>query len=71
MKFLNALSAEAFNKKYPVGTRFNYQSVKDLTPVVASVTRSEAWALGHGDVVVKLEGIVGGVLITHLSEVSN
>jgi hypothetical protein len=33
---------------------------------VQTKTRSEAWALGHGAVVVKVEGRAGGVDITHL-----
>lgn len=35
---------------------------------VKTVIKSEAWQLGHGEWVCKLEGISGGVAISHLEE---
>lgn len=60
------MTAEQFNQKYPIGTAFKYYPIKGLPDFDETATRSEAWALGHGDVVVKVEGRTGGVLIEHL-----
>lgn len=30
---------------------------------------SKAWELGHGDIVCMVEGVSGGVLISHLEEI--
>ncbi|QKJ05492.1 hypothetical protein [Yersinia bercovieri] len=67
--FLKGLSAEIFNQKYPVGSRFNYFSVKGIPDSVEVVTRTEAWALGHGDVVVSVNGRAGGLHIEHMKPV--
>lgn len=64
--FLKGLSADKFNQKYPVGTRFHYFSVKGIPDSVEVVTRTEAWALGHGAVVVSVNGRAGGLSIDHL-----
>ncbi|EKN5087082.1 hypothetical protein ACOZ7N_004549, partial [Yersinia enterocolitica] len=67
--FLKGLSAEIFNQKYPVGSRFNYFSVKGIPDSVEVVTRTEAWALGHGDVVVSVNGRAGGLHIEHMKPI--
>jgi hypothetical protein len=54
--FLKGLSAKRFNQKYPVG----------IPDCVEVVTRTEAWALGHGAVVVSVNGRAGGLSIEHL-----
>ena len=60
------MSAAIWNSKNKVGDKFIYQSVKGVTPLVDVVTRSEAWDLGHGDTVVKVTGVTGGVCVGHL-----
>ena len=60
------MTAEEFNDTYPVGTLVRYQPVKGYVERVDTCTRSGAWTLGHGAVVVKIEGQVGGVSIDHL-----
>lgn len=67
--FLKGLSADKFNQKYPVGTRFHYFSVKGIPDSVEVVTRTEAWALGHGAVVVSVNGRAGGLSIEHLKPI--
>lgn len=63
------ISAEDFNLKYPVGTPVRYWPVlppdPDIPPI-ETVTRSEAWNLGHGEPVVKIEGRTGGVAVAHI-----
>jgi hypothetical protein len=64
---MNSLSAYEFNQRFPVGT------VVDYTPIIGGQerhrtrTRSSAWALGHGGVVVMVEGFIGGVAIEALA----
>lgn len=60
-------TAALFNSFYPPGTRVRYYpSASDSERFVEGPLVSEAWELGHGDVIVKLEGISGGVSIRHL-----
>ena len=61
------MTAEEFNKKYKIGESFIYMSVSGTRGGVITKTRSEAWTLGHGEVVVKVEGVTGGVSINHLT----
>ncbi|HHL2709900.1 TPA: hypothetical protein ACQ39K_001399 [Yersinia enterocolitica] len=68
--FLKGLSADTFNQKYPVGSRFHYFSVKGIPDSVEVVTRTEAWALGHGAVVVSVNGRAGGLHIEHMKPVA-
>jgi len=57
------MNSEKFNIMYPIGTAVRYHSVIDLPEFVQSKTRSEAWELGCGETVVKIDGIAGGVSI--------
>jgi hypothetical protein len=57
-----------FNDKYEVGSNFIYQSVIGVTDKINVATRSEAWDLSHGDTIVKVTGVTGGVCISHLIE---
>ena len=69
-RFIGKTTAEQFNTAWPVGSAFMYHSRKDGSGV-AVTTRSEAWTLGHGSVVVSVTGISGGVDITHLKPANN
>ncbi len=54
---------------HPVGTPVRYWSVlppSESFPPFDTVTRSEAWALGDGSVVVLIKGRTGGVWVDHL-----
>lgn len=68
--FLKNLTAEAFNEKYPVGTRFKYFSVLGIPDSVEVTTRTPAWVLDHGAVVVSLTGRAGGFHIKHMKFVA-
>lgn len=67
--FLKGLSADKFNQKYPVGSSFKYFPIMGIPDSVEVVTRTEAWTLGHGAVVVSVSGRAGGVSIEHLKPV--
>ena len=63
------ITAEQFNRSYPVGSRFEYFPLKSDPTFVETKTRSHAWALGSGDVVVLIEGRTGGVSVEHLRHI--
>lgn len=54
----------------PIGTRVRYRSAPGAEPF-DTVTRSEVWALGHGERVVKIEGRTGGVCLWALEILSD
>jgi hypothetical protein len=60
------LTVAQFNRFVPVGTPVRYYPVSGDSRYVETRTRSEAWALGCDHVVAKVEGIAGGVHVTHL-----
>jgi hypothetical protein len=60
------LAPEEFSSRYPVGTPCRYYPIAGDNIHLKTRTRSDAWALGHGAVVVKIEGLTGGVDINHL-----
>lgn len=66
------MKAEQWNASYPPGTHVAYTPVIGETDgAMTTRTRSEAWELGHGDSVVKIEGRLGGVLLDCLTVLSN
>ncbi len=69
MKNIN--SADDFNNKFKVGSPFTYQSIIGVSTPKEVTTTSEAWELGHGDVVVNITGVSGGVCIEHLEVANN
>ena len=59
----------SWNSTYPVGTAVRYWPVyppSDSIPPVDTKTRSEAWTLGDGSVVVMISGKSGGVRLSHI-----
>jgi hypothetical protein len=59
------VTAEQWNAKYPVGTPIAFFPIKGRMEHTDTKTCSEAWELGGGQVVVKIEGRAGGVAIQH------
>ena len=55
-----------WNINYPPGTPVRYWSVKGNQSYVDTVTRSVAWKLSNGEILVKIDGQSGGVSINHL-----
>ncbi len=61
-----SMTAEQWNRRYPVGTKVRYYHIKNVNKGVETETLSEAWTLGHGAAVVKVKGRAGGVSLDHL-----
>lgn len=65
-----AEALEKFNAEVPPGTKVRYWPLLSNGQfggvAIDTKTRSEAWALGHGEGVVQLEGKSGGHAINHL-----
>lgn len=57
-----------FRHLFPVGTPCIYYPIRPFSrdQRVHSKIRSEPWVLGHGAIVVAIEGKKGGVLIDHI-----
>lgn len=61
------MTAEQWNASHPIGTEVTYHHILPAEDAgLRTRTRSQAWPLGHGEPVVKVEGITGGVLLSHL-----
>ena len=52
--------------QFPIGQIVHYYPVKGRSMHVVAQIRSEPWALGHGEIVIKINGRTGGVSIDHL-----
>ncbi len=66
---LAALTATEFNQRFVVGQPVVYTPVRGreaTIPPLVTTTRSEAWELGGGTVVVAIKGRAGGVSLAHL-----
>lgn len=61
--------ARRFSGYAPIGTPCVYFPLKpfDRSEAVKTRIRSEPWVLGHGAVVVAIEGRTGGVSIEHIA----
>lgn len=73
MQLSGAHTAESWNAVYPVGTAVRYWPVwppLDSVPPIDTTTRSEAWALGDGSVLVSVSGKSGGVCLTHVEVIT-
>lgn len=58
--------ADAFNAANPIGTPvYAWPRFIDDKPL-ATHTRSSAWVLGHGEPVVSVEGLRGGISLMHI-----
>lgn len=67
----DTFTADDWNRLYPVGTPVRFWLLEPGNGRgVATKTRTPAWALGHGAVVVCIEGRSGGVAITHLAPIA-
>lgn len=61
------LTAAQFNAKYKPGIPVRYyQLVKERDKFLVTWTRDEAWTLGHGEPVVSIMGMSGGVSLEHV-----
>lgn len=69
-QLLKGISVEQFNARFPVGALFRYYPIQGQSECCQVVTRSEAWALGHGAAVVLVNDRTGGVSVEHLEPVA-
>ena len=60
------VTAEEFNKKYPIGTKVKYFPILGCKEVKECKTTSEAWNLGHNEPVVKLDIGAGGYYLSNI-----
>lgn len=64
-----AHTAASWNAAHPIGTAVRYWPIYppvDGIPPMDTTTRSEAWTLGDGSVVVLVVGKTGGVFLSHV-----
>ena len=70
MKYLlRNISADIFNRRYPVGSRFRYYIVPGMPEVEVVTTTSEAWHVRNGRLVVRVAGKIGGVSVNKLEPI--
>jgi hypothetical protein len=60
------ITAEEFNKKYPIGTKVKYFHYYGGKEFKECETTSEAWTLGHNEPVVKLSIGAGGYYLRNI-----
>lgn len=53
--------------RYPVGAAVRFWPIAGQSTVEVSRVRSEPWRLGHGTIVLMIEGRTGGVAVSHLA----
>lgn len=64
-----AHSAESWNAAHPIGTAVRYWTIYppiESVPPIDTTTRTPAWVLGDGSVVVSIVGKSGGVHLSHI-----
>lgn len=67
---LRNLTAKMFNKRFHVGSQFHYYLTPGVSERETVITRSEAWHMRNGRLVVRVEGKVGGISVSHLKPIS-
>jgi len=55
------MKSKEFNNKYHIGSKVKYYPIIGGPKFIEAKTRSEAWELGSGHTVVKIDGRPGGV----------
>jgi hypothetical protein len=66
---MKKISAESFNRRFPIGTPVRYWAVLPQHPSVPpkdTKTRSAAWEVANGRPIVMIEGLSGGVALSHI-----
>jgi len=66
MMFKTKMTAEQASKMFPVGTWVKFYPIMGDDHFEETIVKSEAWALGHGEIVPKVSGRAGGVCVSHL-----
>ncbi|WP_436759374.1 hypothetical protein [Streptosporangium sp. V21-05] len=64
------MTADDWNALHPIGTPvLAWPGTRDDEPLTTR-TRTPAWTLGHGAPVVSVEGVAGGIFLTHIEAVA-
>ena len=63
---LRNLTAKTFNQRFPVGSRFLYYPTPGMPEREIVITRSEAWHMRNGRLVVRVEGKLGGISVSRM-----
>ncbi|EMF8441104.1 TPA: hypothetical protein ACOEEB_003664 [Enterobacter asburiae] len=63
---LRNMTAKAFNQRFPVGSRFWYHLVPGMSERETVITRSTAWHMRNGRLVVRVEGKIGGISVSKM-----
>lgn len=64
------ISAEEFNKKFPVGTPVKYYPIQGRENFKTGKTTTPAWTLGSGVPVVTTDIMGGGLCLTHIEVIN-
>lgn len=62
---LRNLTAKTFNQRFPVGSSFLYHPTR-YARTETVITRSEAWHMRNGRLVVRVEGKIGGISVSKM-----
>lgn len=68
-QLLGDRTADVWNSEHPVGTAVRYWPILppiSSAPPIDTITRTPAWALGNGVIVVSIVGKTGGVSLSHI-----
>lgn len=57
---------QAAERDFPIGRKVRYFPISGEPDFEETAIRSRPWALGHGEIVIALEGRRGGCSILHL-----
>lgn len=65
-KLLRNITATRFNQRFPVGSCFIYHPTPGMPEREPVTTRSAAWHMRNGRLVVRVAGKIGGVSVSRL-----
>ncbi|HDT2146323.1 hypothetical protein ACOY6O_18915 [Enterobacter roggenkampii] len=63
---LRNLTAKTFNQRFPVGSQFHYYLTPGVSERETVITRSAAWHMRNGRLVVRVEGKIGGISVSKM-----
>lgn len=63
---LRNMTAKTFNQRFPIGSTFIYHPTPGMPEQEDVVTRSVAWHMRNGRLVVRVEGKIGGISVSRM-----
>ena len=61
------MTEDEFNDTYIIGTKINYYPIAGEDAHLKTTTRTPAWTLPNGEVIVSIVGRSGGVSLKHIT----